>query len=111
MRLYVAGPMSGLPEYNYPAFHEAARKLRAAGYEVLNPADTGRPLGDPWQAFMRDAISLLIECDAVALLDGWQNSRGARVESNLARNLSMTRWPVDRWLTEAGVNPYERCMS
>ena len=111
MRLYVAGPMSGLPDHNYPAFHEAARKLRAAGYTVLNPAENGRPPGDPWQAFMRDAIALLIQCDAVALLDGWQNSRGAVIEQNLAKNLGMTRWPTNHWLIEAGTNPYERCVS
>ncbi len=111
MKLYVAGPMSGLPEYNYPAFHKAAADLRAAGYEVLNPAENDRPLGDPWHAFMRDAIGLLIQCNGVALLDGWQDSRGARIEQNLARNLGMTRWPVDGWLIEAGINPYERCVS
>lgn len=101
MKLYIAGPMSGLPEYNYPAFHEAARELRAAGYEVLNPAESNRPTSDPWHAFMRDAISMLIQCDGVALLDGWEDSRGARVEWNLGKNLGMTRWPVDAWLKEA----------
>ena len=37
-RIYVAGPMSGLPAFNFPAFHEAAADLRACGFDVVNPA-------------------------------------------------------------------------
>lgn len=39
MRVYIAGPMTGLPEYNFPAFHAAAKAWRDAGWEVLNPAE------------------------------------------------------------------------
>ena len=39
-RLYVAGPMTGLPDHNYPAFAEAAARLRAVGYEVESPANS-----------------------------------------------------------------------
>lgn len=97
-RLYVAGPMSGLPEYNYPAFHEAAAALRDAGYEVLNPAESDRPTSDPWQAFMRDAIGMLIQCDAVALLPGWSASRGARLEAHLAKELGLRVQSLEKWL-------------
>lgn len=39
-RLYIAGPMSGLPQFNFPAFHAAAIALRAAGYAIISPAET-----------------------------------------------------------------------
>lgn len=100
-RLYVAGPMSGLPDYNYPAFHEAARELREAGYEVLNPAESDRPTSDPWHAFMRDAIGMLIQADGVALLPGWSKSRGALLEKQLGLELGMTVWSLKTWLKEA----------
>ena len=38
-RIYLSGPMSGLPELNFPAFHAEAARLRALGFEVVNPAD------------------------------------------------------------------------
>jgi len=38
--IYLSGPMSGLPGFNFPAFHAAAAKLRADGFTVLNPAET-----------------------------------------------------------------------
>ena len=42
-RVYIAGPMTGLPDFNYPAFNAAAAKLRALGLEVLNPAENPPP--------------------------------------------------------------------
>jgi hypothetical protein len=43
-RAYIAGPMTGLPEFNFPAFHAAAASLRARGFEVENPAQRPLPL-------------------------------------------------------------------
>lgn len=97
--LYIAGPMTGLPQLNYPAFHKAARQLRASGYTVLNPAESPAPCRNPsWEEWMRVAIALLIQADHVATLDGWEHSRGAQVEVNLALGLGMSFDPVERHL-------------
>lgn len=90
MRIYIAGPMTGLPESNYPAFNYAALQLRALGHEVLNPAENPvPPCGGTWVGYMRMAIAQLVTCECVALLPGWTKSRGAPVERKLAQLLQM----------------------
>lgn len=89
---YIAGPMTGIEDYNYPAFNAAAEKLRAQGANVLNPAELGGPAEHPdwdWTDYMRAALALLLQADGIVLLDGWDTSRGARIEYNLAVNLQM----------------------
>lgn len=88
--------MTGLPEFNYPAFNAAAEELRAAGFDVLNPAEG--PERDGWQAYMRAAVALLVQADGVALLPGWYRSRGASIERTLAGSLDMPAYPVEAWL-------------
>lgn len=103
--LYLAGPMTGLPAFNYPAFNAAAEQLRAAGFEVLNPADNKPEIPD-WVGYMREAIACLVRADAVAVLPGYLDSRGARLETRLAVELEMRVRPVRAWLTEAGQAAY-----
>ena len=97
MKLYIAGPMSQLPEFNYPAFMDAERQLVAAGYEVENPAGPGQVDGWTWQDYMKRGIGQLVRCDGVALLPGWDLSRGAQIEAALATQLGMRLWSVDMW--------------
>lgn len=89
-RVYLAGPMTGLPDFNYPAFHAAAARLRADGHHVENPAENPHPPCGSWQGYMRLAIAQLITCDTIALLPGWESSRGASIENRLASELGMT---------------------
>ena len=88
-RIYLAGKMSGLPDLGYPAFNAEAARLRALGYHVENPAENPEPSCGRWLAYMRAAVTQLVTCDAIALLDGWQDSRGACVERTLADGLGM----------------------
>lgn len=89
MRVYLSGRMSGLPDNNYPAFHAAAARLRASGYEVENPAENPAPACGTWAGYMRIAIVQLATCDAIALLPGWEHSKGARLENLIATALGM----------------------
>ena len=102
MKLYIAGPMTGLPEYNYPAFHAAAAELRAAGHEVVSPAEGWEHITDPaavsWQDYMRSGLSKLLHCEAVALLPGWAGSRGASLEVRVAEALGMPTRLVAEWV-------------
>ena len=89
-RVYIAGPMTGLPEHNFPAFHAAAERLRKAGWEVVNPAENfGGRTNLPRERYLREDVAQMVRCDAIALLPGWENSRGAKLEYLLARELGL----------------------
>lgn len=98
MRLYVAGPMTGLPDFNYPAFFQAAEHLRAAGYAVECPAENDLPPGREWHQYLRHAIKRMLDCDAVATLPAVEASKGARLEIYIAQKLGMQVRPVSEWL-------------
>ena len=98
MKIYIAGPMTGLPDYNYPAFNEAAAALKAAGFEVCNPATNPAPPCGSWEGYMRLAIAQLVTCDGVALLPDWAVSKGAKIEAKLGHDLSLWVIGVEHWL-------------
>lgn len=100
---YLAGPMTGLPDFNRGAFIEAAAQLRGYGYEVLNPVEMDLIYGSweeaikrPWQEHLaRDVDTVVNKADGVIVLPGWENSRGANLEVRLARTFGK---PVYRHL-------------
>lgn len=100
--VYIAGPMSGLPGFNFPAFNKVAAEFRAAGWTVYNPAekesekgldDKARETGDSALAIkngfdFREVylwdIEKVITSDAIYMLPGWEASPGARGEHAVA---------------------------
>ncbi|MCF5228580.1 DUF4406 domain-containing protein [Pseudomonas sp. PA-5-4G] len=89
-RVYVAGPMTGIEDFNYPAFNAVADQLRALGYEVENPADHGVVEGAQWADYMAYDLTRLGLCGVIALLPGWEKSQGAKLEVLIAERLGMT---------------------
>ena len=81
--------MSGLPDFNYPAFHAAAAVLRAQGHHVENPAENPPPSCGTWQGYMRMSLRQIAACDCLCMLPGWRASRGARIEHGLALDLDL----------------------
>ena len=88
--VYISGPMTGLPDFNFPAFSATAETLRPLCLSVENPADNGAEPGQTWEYYMRLAIAQLVRCNTIYMLNGWENSRGAVVEKQLAKTLGMT---------------------
>lgn len=88
-RIYIAGPMTDLPDFNFPAFNDMAAILRGLGYHVENPAEHGVVEGAEWADYLRYDIARLATCEALVLLPGWRNSRGALLEVHIAKALGI----------------------
>lgn len=88
-RCYIAGPMTGYHDLNFPAFRSAAARLRAMGIDAVNPAEINPDKGMSWKDCMRTDIAALVTCDAIHLLEGWQDSKGATLEAHIAERLEL----------------------
>ena len=87
--IFISGPMTGYPEYNYPAFNAAALALRSAGHKVFNPAENPIIRGAPRRSHMLYDLRFLVLCDEILMLPGWERSIGARAEHAVAVSLGM----------------------
>ena len=98
-RIYISGPMTGLPGLNFGAFHCAAAQLRALGYEVVNPAEKQSETEDlSWEEYLRQDLQQMLTCDTIALLPGWETSKGAHLELHVAHRVGMRVTTVDHFL-------------
>lgn len=89
MKVYISGPVSGMPNNNRETFEHAAMIWdNTFGCVSINPL-ASEPEDATWEICLRKDIALLIECDAIAMLPGWMDSRGARLEHFIARQLGM----------------------
>lgn len=114
LKVYLAGPMRGLPEFNFPAFHAAAATLRDMGYEVFSPAEQdekrwgadatagirderslderlGLPSGGALRRCLSDDFNYIVnEAEGIAFLKGWERSSGALAEYMAARAIGLS---------------------
>jgi len=89
LRIYISGPMTGYPEFNFPAFNTEAARLRDLGHDVVNPAELHND-DFSWDVCMRQAITALVTCNAIQLLPCWHDSKGAQLEFHIALKLGIT---------------------
>jgi nucleoside 2-deoxyribosyltransferase len=100
-RVYIAGPMSGMPGLNFAAFFAVAQLYRRRGCVVVNPAELHPEAPDEvgqmtkeqqlehWRKCMRVDLREMLTCDMVVMLDGWTASRGATLEHHVAHSLGL----------------------
>lgn len=93
-KIYISGPITGMPDLNRKAFSAMAAKIRDAGHIPVNPHEVCAHLSETatWADYMRLDIKAMMDCDAVAFLPGWWESRGACVEERLAIDLGIKRY-------------------
>src|SRR2546422_1769531 len=103
MKIYLAGPMRGIPNLNREAFVPWARRLREAGFTVFSPAEReedepqtvdflaeARVKGSPSRLAMSEELAwICMEADAVALMPGWEKSKGSIAEKAVAEALGL----------------------
>ncbi|AOT24578.1 hypothetical protein E6_49 [Propionibacterium phage E6] len=104
MKLYICGPMSGMTDFNRPAFREAAKTLTEAGYGVADPSRHEVDDPEDWFQWIQAGLTALSSCDGVATLDGHEDSLGATLEIATARWMEILVAPVATWAS----NPIRR---
>lgn len=95
MKIYISGPMTGYPEFNYPAFNEMEKRLKALGFDVFNPASIKGEDNWTWKDYMKPCIKAIPDCDGIVMLENSEYSNGAMVELDIARALELT--VIDHW--------------
>jgi hypothetical protein len=88
MTVYISGPVTGLPDDNLPAFTAVADAVDAAFHHPIVPHYFVRR-GCTWEAAMRACIRIMMSADALILLPGWAESRGACLEAQIANELGI----------------------
>lgn len=102
--IYISGPMSGLPDFNRPAFREMEKLLMETfGCQVLNPAritDEHVAQHHPdleqrqlYRAYIQHDLELLFSATGVVVLEGYENSKGAMAELGVAICLRLPYYP------------------
>ena len=120
MRIYLCGPMSNVPHFNVPRFDAAAELLRERGHHVVSPAELDDPslrdaamrspdgdlkayvasTGATWGEFLQRDLSVICsgQVDAIAVLPGWRESRGASLEVLVAASTGLRVFAIEAGL-------------
>jgi hypothetical protein len=100
-RIYISGPMSGLPRLNWPLFNRTAVRLRNLRWDVVNPVAINSDPEADWLDCIAADLSAMKGCTAICMLPGWENSFGARIEHMAAQKLGLEIFDVSDLIQEA----------
>lgn len=91
MKIYISGQITGTTDF-MERFERAEQKLARMGFDVCNPAKelAHFPDGTPWRTFMAECLRMLLLCDGIYMLKGWQFSKGAMIEHDVALKCGLT---------------------
>jgi hypothetical protein len=89
MKIYISGPISGLPDGNHEAFRVAEEAITERGHTAINPHTVCSRITGSWADYMRADIKAMMDADAILMLPDWVKSRGAALEMQLAMQLNI----------------------
>lgn len=95
-KVYISGPITGIDFGNRFAFSCARSALELCGYEAVDPSEVQLDDEASWSDYMRADLKLLLDCDFIYMLEGWEDSKGARLERELAENLGIEEIDIDQ---------------
>ena len=88
-RIYISGPMTGLPRLNFPLFNRVAVRLRNLRWEVVNPVEINPDESADWLDCIAADLLAMRGCTAICLLPGWTDSYGAKIERMAADRMGL----------------------
>jgi len=91
-KVYISGPITGIDNY-IDNFHMAAKELAAAGYIPIDPCSLEHDHDKSYEAYMKEDIKALLDCDYIYMLEGWRQSKGASCELYIANSCKINRLP------------------
>lgn len=93
MKVYISGAIAHYDlDERRAIFGLAADFLRSRGYDVFNPFENGLSQDEDWCKHMRVDIRALVDCDAIYMLQGWELSKGAKLELDVASSCGIPVW-------------------
>ncbi|MGN0022656.1 MAG: DUF4406 domain-containing protein, partial [Elusimicrobiaceae bacterium] len=97
-KIYISSKMTGLEDFNFPAFYKKAMELRNMGLEVLNPAEIGDTYGKYLNTsfYRRKNLEMLLQADILFVFGDVENSKGVEFEKLIARELDLPIWREER---------------
>lgn len=92
-KIYISGMIAHMDiDERRSTFNKAADYWRSRGYEVFNPFENGLSQDTDWHEHMRCDIRALTECDIIYMLSGWEHSKGAKLELDVASSCGIKVW-------------------
>jgi hypothetical protein len=88
-KIYISGPMTGLPRLNFPLFNRVAVRLRNLRWEVVNPVEINPDESADWLDCIAADLLAMRGCTAICLLPGWTDSYGAKIERMAADRMGL----------------------
>lgn len=100
-KIYISGPMTGIPRLNFPLFNRTAVRLRNLRWEVVNPVEVNPDEGAHWLDCIAADLAAMKGCTAICMLPGWEASFGAQIEHLAAQKLGLEIFDAANLIAEA----------
>ena len=89
MKIYISGKISGIEKEAIKIFQASEDYLIESGYQAVNPMKLNDEHDKSWESYMKVCIKALCDCDRIYMISNWTDSRGAKIELEIAKHLGI----------------------